>query len=324
MVHKMEAVWLENNKLSFRKNFPQPEPLEDEALVKVRQAGICGTDLELVKGYYPFNGIPGHEFVGEIVHAPLRPQREGERVVGEINVSCGACPSCLAERQNHCEKRTVLGIKDRNGAFAEYVCLPLANLITLADVISDDAAVFVEPLAAALEIQNQIKINCADRVLVLGAGRLGQLISQSLVHTGCELNVVARYKKQQKLLDKCNIPWIDERKIPMGYFDLVVEATGSAEGFSLARRAVRPRGTIVLKSTYKGDIQANFSSIVVDEITIVGSRCGPFSEALHFIEKKLVDPTMLIEGRYPLSEVLKAVEQAAQPGALKVILQIAN
>ena len=320
----MEAVWLENNKLSFCKNFPLPEPLEDEALVKVRQAGICGTDLELVKGYYAFSGIPGHEFVGEIVQAPRRPQREGERVVGEINVSCGACLSCLAGRSNHCEKRAVLGIKNRNGAFAEYVCLPLTNLIRVADVISDDAGVFVEPLAAALEIQNQIKISCADRVLVLGAGRLGQLISQSLVPTGCDLNVAARYEKQQKLLDKCNIPWIDERKIPMGYFDLVVEATGSAEGFSLARHAVRPRGTIVLKSTYKGDIQTNFSSIVVDEITIVGSRCGPFPKALHFIEKKLVDPTILIEGRYALSEVLKAVEQAAQPGALKVILQIAN
>jgi threonine dehydrogenase-like Zn-dependent dehydrogenase len=290
----MKAAWLENKTLSYRDNLPVPEPAADEALVKIYQAGICGTDLELVKGYYPFGGIPGHEFVGEIVQARNRPQREGQRVVGEINICCRSCPACLAGRPNHCEKRTVLGIKNRNGAFAEYLCLPLTNLITIPDAVSNDAAVFVEPLAAALEIQEQVNIESGDRVLVLGAGRLGQLIAQSLALTGCDLKIVARYANQRKLLAQFKIPWIDEHAIPAAFFDIVIEATGSAEGFSLARRAVRPRGTIVLKSTYKEQVRIHLSSVVVDEITLVGSRCGPFDPALQLLNNKLVDPVILI------------------------------
>ena len=321
----MHAVWLQNQIISYRDDLPQPEPLEGEALVKVHMAGICGTDLELVKGYYPFRGIPGHEFVGEIVKAPEEPHREGQRVVGEINVACGSCRTCLAARPTHCENRTVLGIKNRNGAFAEYLCLPLKNLMAVPEPVSDDAAVFTEPLAAALEIQEQIRVRSADRVLVLGAGRLGQLIAQSLVPVKCDLTVVARYRNQQAILTGRQIGWIEAQAVRRQAFDIVIEATGSPDGLLLARRAVRPRGTIVLKSTYTGrdNSEMNFSTLVVDEITLVGSRCGPFAPALDQLENRLVDPTVLIAGRYGLSEASAAFEQAAEPGMLKILFQIA-
>jgi threonine dehydrogenase-like Zn-dependent dehydrogenase len=319
---KMQAVWLENNALSLLTDVPIPQLLTGEALVKVRLAGICATDLALVKGYYPFSGVPGHEFVGEIVQSPDQPERLGERVVGEINVGCGSCGSCSAGRSSHCERRTVLGLVDRNGAFAEYLRLPPQNLIKIPDAVGDDAAVFVEPLAAALEIQQQIKIYSTDCVLVLGAGRLGQLIAQTLVLTGCNLQIAARYSNQRKLLAARDINWIDEKAIQERFYDVVVEATGSAEGFALAYSAVRPRGTVVLKSTYKRLIQVNVSAMAVDEITLVGSRCGPFAPGMRLIEKKLVDPTILIEGRYFLDNALDALEKAAQPGVLKVVLQM--
>lgn len=320
-LNKMQAVWLENNALSLR-DVPIPELLAGEALVRVRMAGICATDLALVKGYYPFSGIPGHEFVGEIVQSPDQPERLGERVVGEINVGCGSCVSCAAGRSSHCERRTVLGLVDRNGAFAEYLRLPSQNLIKVPDTIGDDAAVFVEPLAAALEIRQQIKISSTDCVLVLGAGRLGQLIAQTLVLTGCNLQIAARHSNQRKLLAARDLHWIEERAIQERFYDVVVEATGSAEGFALARSAVRPRGAVVLKSTYKRLIQVNLSSLAVDEITLVGSRCGPFAPALRLIEKKMVDPTILIERRYNLDNALDAFAKAAQTGVLKVILQM--
>jgi threonine dehydrogenase-like Zn-dependent dehydrogenase len=228
----------------------------------------------------------------------------------------------LAGRPKHCEKRTVLGIKHRNGAFAEFVCLPLTNLVTVPDTASDDAAVFAEPLAAALEIQEQVPIEPKHRVLILGAGRLGQLIAQSLVHTGCDLKVVTRYANQRKLLAQFNIAWITENTVPIGHFDIAIEATGSAEGFALARRAVRPRGTMILKSTYTESVRVNLSSVVVDEITMVGSRCGPFAPALGLLADNRVDPTGLIEGRYSLNAIQKAFQHASRPGALKVILQI--
>ena len=318
----MRGVWLKNQALSFRKNVPEPEPLAGEALVKIRLAGICGTDLELVKGYYPFNGIPGHEFVGQIVLAPDQPDRVGQRVVGEINVTCGSCRYCQAAQPAHCKNRSVLGIKNRHGAFAEFLCLPLKNLKTVPDAISDDAAVLAEPLAAALEIQEQINIHSTDRVLVLGAGCLGQLIAQTLVPVDCDLTVVARHKNQQALLAGRQIAWIDEQAVRRRAFDIVIEATGSPDGVVLAQQAVQPRGTIVLKSTTmeKGNLQMDFSSLVVDEITLVGSRCGPFAAALHLFENQLVDPTVLITGRYELGEALNAFEHAAAPGNLKILL----
>jgi threonine dehydrogenase-like Zn-dependent dehydrogenase len=317
----MQAFWLENNQLSYQENIPTPQPATGEALVRVRLAGICATDLELVKGYYPYTGILGHEFVGEIVQAVDAPERVGERVVGEINAVCGICNTCLRGHSTHCEQRTVLGITNRDGAFAEYLCLPLKNLIPIPISIPDESAVFIEPLAAALEIQEQVLIRPTDHVLVIGAGRLGQLIAQTLVLTGCHLQIVARHEKQRRLLDKCRIAWIDENTVSQQTFDIVIEATGSRGGFTLARQAVRPRGTIVLKSTYQGDISINFSALVADEITLVGSRCGPFAPAIRLLENWLVDPILLIEDRFPLSKALQAFERAAQPGTLKILLK---
>ena len=318
----MKAVWLENNSLRFRKDVPKPKPTEDEALIAIRMAGICGTDLQLIKGYYPYNGILGHEFVGQIIDAPVQPARIGERVVGEINIICGLCRACREGRPTHCESRSVLGIQDQPGIFAEYVCLPLGNLIRVPDSVPDEAAVFVEPLAAALQIQEQITVTSGDRILVVGAGRLGQLIAQTLKLTDCRLQVVARYKKQRQLLEKNKINWLEERSVPQGLFDVVIEATGAGEGFAMARDAVRPRGIIVLKSTYAQNVQVNFSSVVVDEITLIGSRCGRFGPAIRLLEEKQVDPRELIESRYPLDNAIKAFEHAQQSGSLKILFEI--
>ena len=315
----MKAVWLENNQIKLA-DVQQPDR-PDEALIKIRMAGICSTDLELVKGYYPYTGILGHEFVGEVVSAPDAAW-VGQRVVGEINAVCGTCEACLNGRSTHCENRTVLGIADRNGVFAEYTSLPLKNLYRVPDSVPDEQAVFVEPLAAALEIQEQIKLQKTDRVLLIGAGRLGQLIAQTLALTGCDLHVVARSLRAQQLLTVRGINVIAEAEIKSQKWDVVIEATGSTEGFALARRAVRPRGTMVLKSTYKGDMSVNISSIVVDEITVLGSRCGPFEPALRLLETRAVDPGVLISDRYKLNDALNAFEKAAQPGVLKVILEV--
>jgi threonine dehydrogenase-like Zn-dependent dehydrogenase len=313
----MKALWLENNRLDLRE---VPEPARfGEALIRIRVAGICSTDLELVKGYYPFKGIPGHEFIGEVVAADER-SWIGQRVVGEINISCGNCEQCLNGRPTHCENRTTLGITKRNGTFAEFTTLPIANLHRVPASVPDEMAVFTEPLAAALEIQQQVHVQPTDRVLVVGAGRLGQLIAQTLALTGCDLHVVARHVYQQKILAERGIRTIAEVEIQPGRWDIVVEATGSAGGFSLARRAIRPRGTLVMKSTYKGEISVNFSSIVVDEVNIVGSRCGPFEPALRLMEKGQVDPSVLIAAEFRLGEALSAFERAAQPGILKVLV----
>jgi threonine dehydrogenase-like Zn-dependent dehydrogenase len=244
--------------------------------------------------------VPGHEFVGVAESGPLR----GKRVVGEINASCGSCEACAHGRRTHCERRTVLGIKDRNGAFAEYLTLPVGNLHVVPDHLETELAVFTEPLAAALEIQEQRRIGAADRVLVVGNGKLGRLIAASLALTGCKLTVIGR----------------EHDEIAPRSFDVVVECSGSADGFALARTAVRPRGTIVMKSTYAGDLTFNASSLVVDEITLLGSRCGPFEPALQLLAEQKIDPRPMIHARYPLSDVNAAFAHAEKPGVLKVLL----
>jgi threonine dehydrogenase-like Zn-dependent dehydrogenase len=311
----MKALWLENNQISLR-DIPQPNK-SNEALIKVRRAGICSTDLELVKGYYPYTGVLGHEFVGDVISAPDSAW-VGQRVVGEINAACGKCEACLNGRPTHCEVRTVLGIADRDGVFAEYTALPLENLHRIPDSVPDEMAVFTEPLAATLEIQQQVQIKPTDRVLLVGAGRLGQLIAQTLALTGCDLHVLARHAHQRDLLGARGIKTIAEADIQPRRWDIVVEATGSPVGFDIARKAIRPRGTLVMKSTYAGEMSINFSSLVVDEITVVGSRCGPFAPALRLLEKREVDPTVLISAQYQLEDVLTAFEHAARPGVLKV------
>jgi threonine dehydrogenase-like Zn-dependent dehydrogenase len=315
----MKALWLENNQITLRE-IPQPNK-PNEALIKIRRAGICSTDLELVKGYYPYMGVLGHEFVGEVMSAPDSAWI-GQRVVGEINAACGKCEACLSGRPTHCEVRTVLGITNRDGVFAEYTTLPLENLYRVPDSVPDEMAVFTEPLAAALEIQQQIQIKPTDRVLLVGAGRLGQLVAQTLALTGCDLHVLVRHSYQKDILSARGIRFISEAEIQPRKWDVVVEATGSSAGFEIARNAIRPRGTLVMKSTYAGKMNVNFSSLVVDEITVVGSRCGPFEPALRLLERREVDPSVLISAQYKLGEILKAFEYAAQAGVLKVQIEI--
>ncbi|MDD2922642.1 MAG: alcohol dehydrogenase catalytic domain-containing protein [Anaerolineales bacterium] len=315
----MKALWLENNHVSLR-DIPQPRN-QNEALIKIRKVGICSTDLELVKGYYPYTGVLGHEFVGEVIESSDI-SWIGQRVVGDINAVCGKCEACLNGRPTHCENRTVLGIINRDGVFAEYTTLPLENLHRVPDSISDEMATFTEPLAAALEIQQQIQVKPTDRVLVIGAGRLGQLVSHTLALTGCDLHVLARHSLQQNLLTARGIRIISEEQIQPRKWDIVVEVTGSPNGFTIARNAVRPRGALILKSTYKGDVTVNFSSITVDEVSIIGSRCGPFEPALRLMEKREVDPSVLIVDEYKLDDGLKALDKASQAGVLKVLISM--
>lgn len=316
----MRAAWLEAQKLSFLSDLAEPQPADGEALIQVLLAGVCSTDLELLRGYYPFTGVPGHEFVGRVIACPADESWLGQRVVGEINLTCGNCTPCQHGYPSHCISRRVLGIRDQWGVFAERVVLPLQNLHRVPDRLSNEAAVFCEPLAAALEIQQQIHFQPEQRVLVIGAGRLGQLVAQSLALTGCDLSVVARHERQRTLLGDRQIRWLGEDLVPERPYDIVVEATGSPQGFDIARQALRPRGTLVLKSTYQGEIKVNLSQIVVEELTLVGSRCGPFEPALRLLTSGQITPSSLLEARYPLEQVGQAFEHAASPGALKVLI----
>ena len=306
----MRGLWLEQQRLRFRDDIPDPTPAAGEAIVRVLLAGICNTDIELTRGYYPFTGVPGHEFVGEW---------NGKRVVGEINAACGECEACRAGRPTHCERRTVLGIKDRNGTFAEYLALPEKNLHVVPADVPTDEAVFTEPLAAALQIQEQVDIGPRDRVVVVGDGKLGQLIGQTLSLTGCELLVIARHARKRLLLNNRGIHTTDT--LPDTKFDVAIECSGSAEGFALARRALRPRGTLVMKSTYAGELTLNASSLVVDEITVVGSRCGPFAAALDLLAARRVDVRPLIDDVFPLADGVSAFGAAQRPGVLKVLVR---
>jgi threonine dehydrogenase-like Zn-dependent dehydrogenase len=325
----MKALWLAGGEVRFVPDLPEPGIEPDEALVRVLAAGICNTDLELVRGYYPYDGVPGHEFVGVAdslgagVGADERERLLGRRVVGEINAACGSCRECRSGRPTHCLRRTVLGISARHGAFAEYLALPVRNLHAVPDAVSTDAAVFAEPLAAALEILEQVDVAPSDRVAVIGAGKLGILISQVLALTGCELSLVARSRSAGvDLLTSRGIHVCSTDEVKGRSIDLAVECTGNPEGYRIARAALRPRGTLILKSTYAGRLDVDPSAIVVDEITVIGSRCGPFRPALRLLERGQVSVEPLVEARFPLDQGPAAFERAARPGALKVLLEV--
>jgi threonine dehydrogenase-like Zn-dependent dehydrogenase len=316
----VRALWLEDGTLRLRDDAVDPVPPGGEAVVRVLRAGICNTDLELVKGYYPFAGIPGHEFVGRVEKAPGNEAWVGRRVVGEINAVCGSCRACIAGRRTHCENRTVLGIKARHGAFAERLVLPVANLLEVPDGVPDDVAAFTEPTAAALEVQQQVPMGPNDRVVVVGDGKLGNLLAQTLALTGCDLLVVGRHREKLGLLEARGIRTGLASDLPRRSADVVVECTGNADGLALARQAVRPRGTIVLKSTYRGSVAIDLSPLVVDEVTLVGSRCGPFAPALELLSSGRIDVLPLIQASYPLADGVAAFEHAARPGVLKVLI----
>jgi len=316
----VRGLWLEDRQITYRTDLPLPEPGPGEAVIRTSLAGVCSTDLEMIRGYTPFTGVIGHEFVGVVHQAPQAPELEGQRVVGEINIVCGECFHCRNDRPTHCLNRSALGIHDRSGVFAEYFILPLENLHLVPDAVPDERAVFTEPLAAAFRINEQVHVHPRNRVLVVGAGRLGQLAAQTLKLTGCDLRVVARHPSQQEILRSQGIPVLAEDEIPEGTEDVVVDATGSPNGFESARRAVRSRGTLVLKSTYAGKLEWDASALVVDEITVVGSRCGPFSPAIRMMETHQVAPELLLDAVYPLDEGLAALEKAGESGVLKVAL----
>ena len=315
-----------NNGLHLKNNYPAPTPPPGEALVRVLQAGICNTDLELVRGYMNFTGVPGHEFVGVVEQAVGREELIGQRVAGEINAACGVCETCRAQRRTHCPQRTTLGIDRRDGAFADYLLLPFENLHPLPAAVTDDQATFVEPLAAACEILEQVKIRPTDRVAVIGDGKLGLLCAQVLALTDCHLIVVGHHAEKLQILERRGIAiTLDLNPLEAKSLDIVVEATGTPAGFEAARQIVRPRGTIVLKSTYQGEtVPVSLTQIVVDEITLIGSRCGPFAPAIQLLANRQVDVESQIQARYALNEGVAAFERAAQKGTLKVIVEMGN
>jgi threonine dehydrogenase-like Zn-dependent dehydrogenase len=316
----VRALYLDKT-LTLREEYPIPHTPFHEALVRVKLVGVCNTDLELVRGYMSFCGVPGHEFVGIVEQCESAPEWVGERVVGEINAACGQCETCRAGRPTHCPNRTTLGIAGRDGAFAEYLCLPVANLHLVPGSVPNETAVFTEPLAAACEIIQAVHIRPTDHVAVLGDGKLGLLCSQVLQLSGCDLLAIGRHTEALEILARRRIKTVLAKASLPPEFDVVVEATGTPEGFAAARQLVRPRGTIVLKSTYHGAMETNLTMVVVDEVSLVGSRCGPFEPALRLLEQGLVDVTPLIRARYRLSEGLAAFEQASQRGTLKVLIE---
>lgn len=291
-----------------------------ESLVKVISAGICNTDLEITKGYAGFNGVPGHEFVGRVVKSEDA-SLIGQRVAGEINVGCNACELCRQGDQRHCPERTVLGIKGRDGAFAEFLSLPARNLLPVPNQISDEAAVFIEPLAAACRILDQVEIKPSTRVAVVGDGKLAQLIVRALSPAGCEITVFGKHPEKLELAAMAGAicaPSADTSQARR--LDVVVEASGSATGLETAIRLVRPRGVIVLKSTHHKATPVEMSPVVVNEVSIIGSRCGRFKPAIDLLASGLVDVTPLISDRLPIDEGLLAFERADAPGTLKVII----
>jgi threonine dehydrogenase-like Zn-dependent dehydrogenase len=327
----MKALRLEA-RLYLDTDFPAPR-IKDEALIRVLAAGICNTDLEIIKGYAGFRGILGHEFVGEVVEAPGR-TLVGRRVAGEINVGCGRCQLCLQGDSRHCLDRTVLGIKGRNGAFAEFLSLPIHNLRQVPESLTNEEAVLIEPTAAACEILEQVAIGPDTKVAVIGDGKLGQLIVRVLATAGCEITMLGKHEEKLKLasvaasrLMRLN-PGEPGDALPNvladldGYrFDLVVEASGSPSGIALGLALVKPRGTVVLKSTHHDKTSLDLSGVVVNEITLVGSRCGRFDRAIALLAARAVQVGDLISARFPLEDWEDAFTLAAEPSSLKVILE---
>ena len=300
---------------------PKPHPASGEALVRVLTAGICKTDLEITKGYMGFSGIPGHEFVGIVEESP-NPHLRGKRVVGEINCVCHRCVYCRLEMPHHCLGRTVLGIQNRNGAFAEYVTLPEENLHLVPSSIRDDVAAFTEPVAAAFRITEQVSVTQDDRVVVLGDGKLGQLCAQVLWLNTKKLVCVGKHPWKLDLLKNLhiNIARCDDPVEPGA--DIVVEATGKQEGLERALELVRPEGTIVLKTTIADPTPIPFSVPVINEVKVIGSRCGPFRPALEALAMGNIEVRPMITETYELADAVTAFERAESPEVMKVLIHI--
>jgi alcohol dehydrogenase len=299
-----------DGRLSYRDDYPVPTPAPGEVLVRVRRAGICNTDVEITKGYMDYRGVLGHEFVGSLP--------DGSRVVGEINAADGTCDTCRRGDVTHCPQRSVLGILKRDGAMAEYLTLPAGNLHRVPDAVSDTQAVFVEPLAAAVEITDRLHIRPSQRVAVIGDGKLGLLVAQVLQLTGCDLRVLGRHARKLAILRRRGIPTLDTPAEGYGRFDVAVDCSGRPSGLDLGRALLRPRGTLVLKSTFHGTQEVITAPFVIDEIAVMGSRCGPFEPALRLLGRRLIDVDTLLDAEYPIEQGEEAFKRAMTPGTLKV------
>ena len=332
----MRALVCRGTELALEHDYPHPTPVAGEALIRVVQVGICNTDLEITRGYMGFQGVLGHEFVGVVEEiygdTVLRQYRHliGQRVVGEINAAChrADCFYCQRDMPTHCTNRTTLGIVNRDGAFADYVMLPVENLHIVPESVSDEEAVFVEPLAANFEIFEQIHLMPTQRIAIVGDGKMGQLAARVLRLSNCEVLMIGKHEEKLALVENLGITTHYLKEIE--HFvsdngrcvDLIVECSGSAQGLEIAIRLVRPRGTIVLKSTVADKSTLHLAPIVIDEIRVQGSRCGPFPPALRALSQRLVDVSSLISARYTLDEGLTAFDRAAQKGVLKVMVKV--
>jgi threonine dehydrogenase-like Zn-dependent dehydrogenase len=318
-----------NKHLEYRDNHPEPEPADGECIIKIHLAGVCATDLQIIKGYMGFSGILGHEFVGTVTEGSET--WIGKRVAGEINCVCTKCKMCQAGLANHCRNRTVLGIAGRNGCFAEFTSLPERNLHEIPDTLSDDQAVFVEPLAAAYQVLAQCRIEPRMNVAVVGPGRLGLLVAQVLASTGCRLTVIGRNREKLLRCEKKGIQGIHVDELAHFHDrDVVVDCTGTPSGFELAMNLARPRGTIILKSTYADDSNGqaqhpggsiNPAPLVINEITVIGSRCGPFPEAINALAREAVEVQSMISKTFPLKRAAEALAAAASPDVLKILFK---
>lgn len=312
-----------DKELKYVENYEKPTPQKGEALIKITYAGICNTDVEITKGYMGFKGICGHEFLGIVEEINAEDKSLlGKRVSGEINLGCGTCPDCYNNMQRHCQNRQTLGIYKKDGTFAQYITLPLENIIEIPSEITDEEAILIEPLAAALEILEQVHIKPADKIAVLGDGKLGLLISLVLSTTQADLVTIGKHENKLDILKQQGIKTkflndANETK----YYDIVVDATGSVDGFEKAVSLVKPRGIFVLKSTVAAEKPLNLAPIVIDEITIIGSRCGQFKPALRLLEKKILNLKPLITKIFPFDKAIEAFEFAQSKGVLKVILK---
>ena len=316
----MAAIVLGDDGVRVERQRPAPAPRHGEVLVRVLGAGICATDLQLIRGYHGFRGVLGHEFVGIALGGAF----EGQRVVGEINCSCWSCATCNAGRPGHCPHRTVIGILGHDGAFADLVAVPERNLHLVPETVDSDAAVFTEPLAAAFQIPAQLAISPTDRIVVVGDGRLGNLCAQVLTRAAARVVVVGKHPAKLARLEALGIETRMLTDEPPRGADIVVDCTGSESGLRTALELVRPRGTIVLKTTIAGTQTVALAPVVVDEVTIVGSRCGPFDRALDALARGEVSVQPLISDRFPITDGLRALERAAEPGVLKVLLTPAD
>lgn len=315
----MRAICLDQNDVQFHPDFPSPVPLPGEVLIDVIIAGICETDLQLAQGYMGFSGVLGHEFVGLATSGPWA----GARVVGEINCNCRHCPRCRSGLGNHCPERTVVGIHQHDGAFADQVAIPQASLHLVPDTISDDQAVLIEPLAAALQIQQQIELSGVKKAIVLGDGRLANLCAQAISQQVQDILVVGKHELKLARFRRLGIETtLLNAMICEKDYDLVVDCTGSVTGLPLALQLVKPRGTIVMKTTVVAEHQVALAPVVIDEIRVVGSRCGPFGLAIELLQAGRFDLSGLVTHRFGLEEAERAFQTAVDPSAFKVVFDV--